>query len=88
MDKAEEYSKCMGTRMGLAQICSKLVEMDCYNTGGQCCASNSDGTGTVSTAEKTSEDLCGYCFTGKPATLMEQALLEGVMHIYTVTAHG
>ena len=48
MDKAEEYSKCMGTRMGLAQICSKLVEMDCYNTGGQCCASNSDGTGTVS----------------------------------------
>ena len=38
--------------------CSKLAEMvqDCFNVGGGCCAPNSDGTGTVSAAEKTSEE--------------------------------
>ena len=63
--------------MGLTDICSKLTEMDCFNVGGGCCASNSDGTGTVSAVDETSEEeLCGYCFTGEPATL--EATLEGI----------
>ena len=59
--------------------------MDCFNAGGGCCASNSDGTGTVSAVGETSEEeLCGYCFTGKPATLIEETMLEGIgcMHVY------
>ena len=42
--------------MGLTNICSMLTKMDCYNAGGGCCATYSDGTGTVSTsvAEKMS----------------------------------
>ena len=48
--------------------CSKLTKMDCYKAGGGCCASNSDGTGTVSAAKAcSSEEICGYCFTGEPA---------------------
>ena len=65
--------------MGLTNICSKLAKMDCYNAGGGCCASNSDGTGTISVAEKTSEELCGYCFTGQPDTL--EATLEGKLYM-------
>ena len=64
--------------MGLTSLCSKAREMDCCNAGGGCCASNSDGTGTVSVAEKISDELCGYCFTGKPATLIEEATVQGM----------
>ena len=65
--------------MGLTDICSQLTKMDCYNAGGQCCASYPDGTGTVSVAEKSSEESCGYCFTGNPDTLIEEAILEGII---------
>lgn len=74
--------------MGLTNICSMLAKMDCYNAGGGCCATYSDGTGTVSTAEKTSKELCGYCFTGEPGTL--EATLEGtyiiIILLYLVCA--
>ena len=71
----EGFTKCTGVNVGLTNICSMLAKMDCYNAGGGCCATYSDGTGTVSIAEKTSEELCGYCFTGEPGTL--EATLEG-----------
>ena len=57
--------------------------MDCFKAGGGCCASTSYGTGTVSVAEKTSEELCGYCFTGDPSA--SEATLEGTLH--SVTHH-
>ena len=71
--------------MGLTDICSKLTEMDCSKAGGGCCASNSDGTGVVRAVGETSEEeLCGYCFTGKPATLIEEAMLEGIGCMYII----
>ena len=79
---AEDFTKCTGVKMGLTDICSKLTEM---KARGGCCASNSDGTGTVSAVGETSkEEFCGYCFTGKPATLIEEVMLEGIgcMHVY------
>ena len=64
---AERFAKCIGVNVGLTDICSNLTEMDCFNAGGGCCASNSNGTGTVSAVGETSEELCGYCFTGEPS---------------------
>ena len=78
----EGFTKCTGVNVGLTNICSMLTKMDCYNAGGGCCATYSDGTGTVSIAEKTSEELCGYCFTGEPGTL--EATLEGTEWIINV----
>ena len=75
---AQEFTKCTGVNVGLTNICSRLAKMDCYNAGGGCCASYSDGTGTVGVAEKSSEEICGYCFTGQPGTL-EAATLEGTV---------
>ena len=51
----EGFTKCTGVNVGLTNICSMLTKMDCYNAGSGCCATYSDGTGTVSVAEKTSE---------------------------------
>ena len=81
---AEGFTKCIGVNLGLTDICSKLTKMDCFKAGGECCASTSDGTGTVSVAEKTSEELCGYCFTGDPSA--SEATLEGTLH--SVTHHN
>ena len=80
MHVAQGFTKCLGVNIGLTQVCSQLVEMDCYNAGGKCCATNSDGTGKISAPEKASEDRCGYCFTGNPATLLEQAIVEGSIY--------
>ena len=77
---AEDFTKCTGVNVGLTSMCSKPTEMDCYNAGGGCCASNPNGTGTVSAAEKVPDELCGYCFTGKPATLIQEAILEGIYY--------
>lgn len=80
--------------------CSKLTKMDCNKAGGGCCASNSDGTGTVSAAKaRSSEEMCGYCFTGEPAAAIsttqgrgrrnrtlidEKAILEGSYTIHYI----
>ncbi|KAL1853742.1 hypothetical protein Plec18167_005049 [Paecilomyces lecythidis] len=38
---------------------------NCKNSGGKCCASNSDGSGGLDVKNGLGREDCGYCFSGK-----------------------
>lgn len=35
------------------------------NSGGKCCATNSDGSGGIDVKNGIGREDCGYCFSGK-----------------------
>jgi len=50
------------------EVSHHINKKNCLEKGGQCCASKSNGRGTVSRPDE-SNDYCGYCFIGRPEAL-------------------